>query len=476
MEEELKFKYFLVMMVLFFIMGCSSNNKSSNQNEEMTSNSIENNSNNLDLKVYKKTLNNGLKILVYEDHRLPIFSYYQFYDVGGRFESQGTTGATHFLEHMMFKGSKNYGPRSFDRIIEAAGGSNNAYTTFDNTVYYDVAPVKIFDQVLKLEADRMEHLVLDFDSFNKEKNVVFSERKMRYENRPSGLLYLAAMKTIYKGTPYGGSVIGDVKDLNNLKKENLLDFYKKFYTPDNSLIVIAGDVNHQNVFQKIEELFGKMKRSSQSTRKYKKEMNRDSRYKFSDSIPKEAHFHSTNQNPKFMLLYKGDKLGEKRSYALDILAMLGGQGDSSYLVKKLVLNKKPKFSQISISNSNKMSSGIFYFSGELMPHVSLKYAKKLLMREVNKMCNIAITDRAVQKTKNQILVDYYQSVKSNSGIARFLGNEEFYFGDFNYYKKELELYNSITTKDVKKTCNEFFSKQNKSLFVSVWNKNRMRLE
>src|SRR5690606_26981284 len=196
---------------------------------------------NLDVKEVK--LDNGLTALIIPDHKLPIFSLYLFYKVGGKNEVPGITGASHFLEHMMFKGAKKFGKNSIDFIIEGSGGSTNAYTTTDQTVYYENLPTSQLEQMLEIEADRMENLLLDENDFEKERAVVLEERRMRYENSPRGQLYLGLMSHLFEGTPYGRSVIGDIADLKTMTREQIYQYFKKFYAPNNVVVVIAGDVN-----------------------------------------------------------------------------------------------------------------------------------------------------------------------------------------------------------------------------------------
>src|SRR5690606_1475586 len=184
----------------------------------------------LDVKTHK--LKNGLKILVVENNKLPIFSYYSYYKVGGKYEVKGITGATHYLEHMMFKGAKKYGPGDFDRIVEGNGGSNNAYTTNDLTVYYENLPSKHIETIIDVEADRMQNLLLEPAAFESERLVVLEERKMRYENRDAGKLYLEMMLEMFKDTPYGTSVIGNIEDIKNVPRERMLEYFKEFYAPN----------------------------------------------------------------------------------------------------------------------------------------------------------------------------------------------------------------------------------------------------
>ena len=223
-------------LVLALTFSCSEMSKKQPQTKSSDRPTI-----NLDVKKWE--LSNGLRLLVIEDKTLPIMSYYTFYEVGGRHEGPGTTGATHFLEHMMFRGSKNYPPQVFDSTIEKLGGSTNAYTNFDMTVYYESLPSAHLKNMIEMEADRVKGLLLQPDLVDKERQVVFEERKMRYENSPEGKLYLRMMQEVFKGTPYGGSVIGEVEDLKALTPENLRSFHDNFYVPNNMVIVISGGVD-----------------------------------------------------------------------------------------------------------------------------------------------------------------------------------------------------------------------------------------
>ncbi|MEK6626114.1 MAG: pitrilysin family protein, partial [Bdellovibrionota bacterium] len=248
----------MACFLAFTLWGCSHQTNPPAFDAERASQLVQNGHELPKLAVHKKILKNGLVVLVHENHLLPIMSYHTFYDVGGRYESRsdGTTGATHFLEHMMFKGAKKYGPGLFDSQLEALGGSSNAYTTFDSTVYHQELPSSGLELIMDMEADRMGYLLLEEQAFEKERAVIFEERKMRYENSPHGKLLLAMMQEVFKGTPYGGSVIGDEVDLKNLSRPQLQDFFKKYYAPNNAIIVIVGDVDHEKIFALVEQKFG----------------------------------------------------------------------------------------------------------------------------------------------------------------------------------------------------------------------------
>lgn len=430
----------------------------------------------IQLDVKKYTLKNGLRLLVYENQKLPIFSYYTFFDVGGRHEGEGTTGATHFLEHMMFKGAKKYGPRMFDSMIEGNGGMTNAYTNFDNTVYYESLPIEskdinMVEKIIDMEADRMQHLALEPTAFEKERQVVLEERKMRYENSPQGQLYLTLMQEVFKGTPYGGSVIGSKQDLLNLNRDQVMSYFKKFYTPDNAIIVVAGAVNAEDVYELVKDKFGDISPSSQEIQTYRKSRDDNELYKHRAKYGRHIKIHSPqSKNPMFMLAYPGNAIGTREGFVRDILGSIIGQGESSYLNQKFVVGKRPLFTSVGAHNYTLKYNGVFWVSGELLRGKSLERSKRTLLNEMARVCERAINERTLQKTKNQYLVGYVKEIETNRGVAHFLGMRENFFGDYSYYNKELEIYNSITVDEVKKSCRDLVGDKN-YIFVSSWNKN-----
>jgi zinc protease len=426
------------------------------------------------LEVKKYTLDNGLRLLVYENPKLPIFSYYTFFDIGGRHEGVGSTGATHFLEHMMFKGAKKYGPRQFDTMIEGNGGNTNAYTNFDNTVYYVSVPTRsgdlnMVEKIIDMEADRMQHLALEPAAFEKERQVVLEERKMRYENSPQGQVYLTLMQSMFEGTPYGGSVIGDVSDLKSLTRDQVQEYFKKFYTPDNAVIVVAGAVNADEVYGMVKDRFGSIKPSSKEVREYRLSRDDLKLYAHKANYGRHIKLHSVSKTPMFMLGFPGNAVGTKESFVRDILASILGQGESSYLYKKYVTGKQPRLSSISTHNYTLKYNGIFWLSGDLLKGQNINSVTTKLLKETQVLCGNAITERTLQKTKNQYLVGYVSEIETNRGVAHFLGMRENFFGDYSFYKKEMDIYNAITVDEVISTCRDLFKEKN-YIMVSTWNK------
>lgn len=423
----------------------------------------------MNLRVYRTTLDNGLRVLIYPNNRLPIFSYYVYYDVGGRHERKGVdTGATHYLEHMMFKGTKKYTGKSFFNFIEGVGGNANAYTTFDSTVYHENVPSDALERVIDMEADRMNEILLDPKEVEKERIVVFEERKKSYENSPRGQLYLKGMQAIFEGVPYGGSVIGEVEDLKSLTREGLLKFHDQFYAPNNAIVVIAGDVDPDKTLDLLKKYYGPLK-PRKDLKEFKEQKDNRSLYSHRGRYKRWIKLNSTSKSPMFMMGYKGEPLGTERSYVMDVLASIIGDGNSSYLNQTFVKSRKPSLASVSTFNYTLKHNGVFWVSGSLLDRSNLGRVKNRLAKELKKSCDKAIDDRTLQKAKNQYLVGYFQGIQTNAGMASFLGSQENYFGDYAHYLKEIDIYNGITVDQLKKTCHELFD-GDEYIFLSSWEK------
>jgi len=454
MGNDLNMKF--IFLFLLFLTACSSHKTSQKLDES------------INLEVKKIELKNGLKVLVVPNTRLPIFSLYMFYKVGGKNETPGITGASHFLEHMMFKGARKFGKNTIDFIIEGSGGSTNAYTTNDHTVYYENLPSSQLETILDIEADRLENLLLDPQDFEKERAVVLEERKMRYENSPRGQLYLALMENLYQGTPYGRSVIGDIKDLKSVTRAQIHDYFKKFYAPNNLTMVVVGDVDVKKIESIVSEKFSKI-RSSEKVSKLHQEL-KDEFFTPKISSSKTVNIKGESPNPIFMLAYPTVKVGDPEGYALDILSSILGSGKSSALMNDFVYVKKPMATKLYASHQSLEKSGFFYFGGDLLQGISVKEFENYLKNKLKNYCETEITSKNIAKVKNNYLLSLYSSLESNAGLAQFLGDRELLFGDWAFYKDELKAYEAVSVDQVRKSCLDLFNKP--GIFVSVWEKHK----
>jgi zinc protease len=422
----------------------------------------------INIDVDELKLDNGMTALIVNNPKLPIFSLYYFYKVGGKNEVPGITGASHFLEHMMFKGGKKFGKNSLDFIIEGSGGSTNAYTTNDQTVYYENLPSSELSMILDIEADRMENLILDTDEFNKERAVVLEERKMRYENSPRGQLYQLMMETFFAGTPYGRPVIGDIPDLKSVTREQIHSYFKRFYAPNNVTLVLVGDVDPSKAKALIREKFGKIPASKSVEQDHASLKDENFAVKFTES--KTVNRKGESPSPIFMLAYPTYKAGHPKGYALDLLSSILGSGKSSALINEYILINRPVATSMYAAHQQLEKAGFFFVGGELVRGIKLEDFKKDLQKKLVGYCETEITPRNIQKIKNNYLVDLYGGLDTNAGLAQFLGDRQILMNDWRFYKTELELYEKVTVDEVKALCHETFAKN--SMFVSVWNQHK----
>jgi len=418
----------------------------------------------------KYILPNGLTVILSQNTKLPVFSIYSFYKVGSKDEPKGMTGASHFLEHMMFKGAKRFGPGQFDKIIEANGGFSNAYTNYDQTVYYEKMPSAALENILDLEADRMQNLLLEPTGFKSEKQVVLEERKMRYENSPSGQRYVTYMNKMMKNTPYEHPVIGTVADVKSVSRDSVFKYFKEYYAPNNAIMVVVGDINYEKTLSAIKKKFGKIPAS-----KFINNRKEDKKYSIELSKNTVEHYHGKSENPLFVLAFPGVPYGERAGYVGDLLGSILGGSKSSYLNQKYVSTKSPLLNNIVAFNHTIKNAGVFSIQGEISRPIGLSNFKNMLLKDFKTFCANEITERNLQKVKNQYLLDFYRELETNAGVADYLGSVELYKGDFSQYVNELKTYQSITVDEVKSSCKDFLLTNN-HYFMTVWKKNKKKFD
>lgn len=277
-------------------------------------------------------LDNGMKVIVKEDHRAPVVVSQVWYKIGSSYEYQGITGISHVLEHMMFKGTRDVPAGEFSRIIAANGGNENAFTGRDYTAYFETLSADRLEIALKLEADRMANLVLDPEQVRKETEVVKEERRLRTEDKPTGLLYEQFNAVAWRASPYQNPVIGWMNDLDNLKLEDLAEWYRRWYSPGNAILVVAGAVQPDEVKALADKYFGPIPRVDLPEPKPFIEPPQFGETRVQVSVPA--------KQPYLMMGYKTPVVGQAEEawepYALTVLAAILDGGSSARLAKELV--------------------------------------------------------------------------------------------------------------------------------------------
>jgi zinc protease len=309
---------------------------------------------------HERTLGNGLKVVVREDHRSPVVVAQVWYRVGGSYEPEGLTGISHVLEHMLFKGTQKYGPKEASRIIAENGGRENAFTNRDYTAYFQQWEKTRLPLSFDIESDRMRNLILSEEEFIKEIEVVKEERRMRTEDKPESFLYEAFQKAAYDVSPYRNPVIGWREDLDSMKVEDLEVWYRKFYAPNNAIIVVAGDVVAEDVFQMADKYFGSLQAEEISLPARISEPAHEGERRI--EVEREARVPSLVMGFQAPAL-SADSADEWEPYALEVLAYVLDGGQSARFETSLVRDQQIASSIWTSYNSTARLDNMIMFGG-----------------------------------------------------------------------------------------------------------------
>jgi zinc protease len=396
--------------------------------------------------VEKYKLKNGLTVILAEDHSVPMISYHTWYRVGSRDEAPGITGAAHMLEHMMFKGAEKYSGKDFDQILHENGIVNNAFTSADYTGYYENLPSSKLELIMDVEVDRMRKLAINAEDLTSELQVVGEERRWRVDNNPGGLLRELMMGTIYKVHPYTWPVIGYMTDIQAYTPAKLRKFYDTFYVPNNAVIVLAGDFDPVKTKAMIEKYYSKLKARPLPPRSYPKEPEA--------TAPQEKVLAWDVQTKSFVTAFKGVEAGHPDSFALDLAAAILGGGSSSRLFKKMVYQQQVSTS-VSAYNMTTADPGVFMVTSTLKPGQDVVQAQKTVLAQIEDMKKNRVTERELQKVKNQTMMEFMEGLTTIDGKAQSLAINEIVFGDHNRLFEDLEKYTKVTPADVQRVMKTY---------------------
>jgi zinc protease len=366
-------------------------------------------------------LPNGLKIIIWPDHDIPNVVMYNFVRAGGRNEYPGITGLAHFFEHMMFNGTKSLGQGEFDRIMEAAGGANNAYTSNDLTVYIDWFPRSALETIFELEGDRLQNLAIDPDVVETERDAVYSERRLRYDNDNFGKLFLEMRATAYLAHPYQNPVIGWPSDIENWSQDDLETFFRTFYAPNNMTMIFAGDVTPEEIYLLADQYFSPIPRQHPPPEITTVEPEQQGERRF--TIETDA------QTPLLHFAFHAGSAADPESLHLDLLMAILAEGDSSRLHRRLVEEE-----QLALSVGGLLfegfDPGLAYFYLTLQPGGDLAAAETAFLAELERIANEGITDQELEKARNLQLAEFWRGMQTIDGKASALGNFEVFTGDY----------------------------------------------
>lgn len=408
----------------------------------------------ISLPVTKFVLENGLTVLLLEDHAVPMISYHTWYRVGSRDESPGVTGAAHMLEHMMFKGAKKYDGKKFDHTLHENGITNNAFTSNDYTGFYENLPSDKLELIMDMEVDRMSSLALNPEDLKSEKEVVKEERRWRVDNNPMGLLRELMMGTMFKTHPYTWPVIGYMKDIADYDVEKLRYFYSTYYVPNNAVLVIVGDFETAKVKKMIEKYYGKLAAKPLPEKTIA--------FEPPQKAQRQASLKKDVQNSSFVVAYQSPKQGDPDMYALDLASNILGNGTSSRLHKRLVYEKQTATSAYAYNYSMK-DHGMFAVGVNMKPGQGTQEALDIVYNEVWKMRNTKVTPKELEKAKTQVMKDLVDGLKTMDGKARALAVNEILTGSYETLFKDLERYQAVTVEDVKRVFEKYTQQTQRSI-------------
>ena len=402
------------------------------------------------------TLPNGMKFIVLESTTIPNATMYTFWKVGSRNEVPGTTGLSHFFEHMMFNGSKNYGPKMFDNTMEANGGRNNAYTSNDVTVYQDWFPDTALETIFSLESDRIAALTIDPKMVASERGVVLSERSTGLENSNTRLLQEEVNGVAFQAHPYSWPVIGHESDIKAWTQDDLVNYFKVYYSPNNAVAVIVGNVKFDNVKQLATKYFGSLaKRALPPAVRTVEPPQHGERRVF---VAKESA-----TSPNLMIAYKVPQIGSPDYYALNVLQSILTEGKTSRLYRALV--EQQLATQVGADNTDGFDPGLLYLFAVASAKTDPATLEKALLAEVDLLIKNGVTAEELQKVKNQKVVNLYRGMETIAGRAQFLGNYDVFFGDYKKLFDAPEQYKKLTPADIQRVAATYLTKSQRTVGV-----------
>jgi predicted Zn-dependent peptidase len=397
-------------------------------------------------------LDNGLHVILHEDHSTPIAAVTVLYHVGSKNEDPERTGFAHFFEHLLFEGSENIKRGEFDSYVTNAGGALNANTSQDRTFYFELLPSNQMELGLWLESERMLHANIQNIGVETQREVVKEEKRQRVDNQPYGSWLENMMKRLYTEHPYNWVPIGSMDHLNAAQLDEFMAFYKKFYVPNNATLSIAGDIDVEKTKELIAAYFGDIPRGADVVQPTVQEP--------ALGGEKTATIYDNIQLPAIMMGYRMPPQTSDDAYALQMASSVLSGGPSSRMYKRLVDQDQTALQVFAFPFSLEQGGAFITFSlanagktiDDMVP---------ALEEEISKLQNELISEREFQKIQNQMESNFIQSNSKMAGIAESLADYHTYYGDANYINTEIERYRSVTREDIQRVAQKYLVKDNR---------------
>ena len=395
------------------------------------------------------TMDNGLHVILHQDKSAPVVITSVMYHVGSKDENPGRTGFAHFFEHLLFEGTKNIARGEWFKIVTANGGNNNANTSEDRTYYYEVFPSNNLQLALWMESERLMHPVINKIGVDTQNEVVKEEKRLRVDNQPYGNLITAVKQNMYKVHPYRWAPIGSMEHLDAATLEEFQAFNKKFYIPNNAVLVVAGDFDPAQAKEWIGKYFSPIPKGTPVTKQ-----------KFEEA-PITQTIKATYQDPNIQIpmmvaTYRTPSMKTRDARVLDMISSILSDGKSSRLYKKMVDDKKMAL-QIGAFNYSQEDYGMYILYGLPMGQNTTEGLIKEVDEEIVKLQTELISEKDFQKLQNKFENQYVNSNASVEGIAENLASFYLLYGDVNLINTEIDIYRSITREEIKEVAKKYLN-------------------
>ncbi len=411
--------------------------------------------------VHEYRLDNGMKVIVKEDHRAPIVVSQVWYKVGSSYEPTGLSGISHVLEHMMFKGTKKHPPGEFSRIIAANGGRENAFTGRDYTAYFQTLSKDRLPVAFELEADRMRNLTLPPEEFDKEVEVVKEERRMRTEDKPTSLTYEQLMAVAYRNLPYAHPVIGWMSDLNNLQVTDLRAWYRRWYAPNNATLVVVGDVDPEQVLALAKKHFGPLQPEVIPAQRALREPPQRGETRITVRAPA--------KEPYLVFGYKTPVVRtaeiEWEPYALDMLASILDGGNSARFSRNLVRGKEIAVSAGAEYGAFSRLPGMLLVDGSPAPGHTISELEQALRGEVERLKTELVSEDELARIRAQVVAEKVYELDSVFYQAMQIGMLETVGLDWRLLDQYVERIKQVTPQQVQAVARKYLTDDNLNLAV-----------
>ncbi|MGC1514066.1 MAG: pitrilysin family protein [Maribacter sp.] len=394
-------------------------------------------------------LDNGLHVILHQDKTAPIVTTSVMYHVGGKDRTEGRTGFAHLFEHLLFEGTKNIEKGKWFEIVASNGGTNNANTTQDRTYYYEVFPSNNLKLGLWMESERMLHPIIEQGGIDTQKEVVKEEKRLRYDNSPYGQFLPVLGEHLFDKHPYKDPNIGYMKDLDAATLADVIAYNKKYYVPNNAVLVVAGDIDLAETKKLIKDYFGPIPKGEAIARNYPSET--------PITVQKNAKAYDPNiQIPASMIAYRTPGFKNRDAYVLDMVSTYLCDGPSSQLYKKMVDDQKQAL-QVGAFNISQEDYGMYVVFGLPVGETSLETLTTEMEEEVEKVRTTLISEKDYQKLQNKFENQFVNSNSSIEGIANSLARYHLLYGDTSLINKEIDIYRAITREDIKEVASKYLN-------------------